>query len=110
MSECCKTGFRWMGTPEGKETKVTFTNARLLADHYAKETDATVYLVDFFSGEVMTPDMMENLKKANAFSVRAFLGRHSKAVRGPKIFAAAKALKQELRYKTVGGIGFCYGG
>jgi len=69
--ENCKTGFSWNGTPTGKETTLgdnkayvagtsksaailiihdlygwTFTNLRLLADHFAKEADATVYLVD----------------------------------------------------------------
>lgn len=69
--ENCKTGFAWNGTPSGKETKLndnkayvtgtskdtailivhdifgwTFTNLRLLADAYAKEANATVYLVD----------------------------------------------------------------
>lgn len=71
MSDCCKTGFNWNGTPSGKETTLanqkayvtgtsktaavfiihdifgwTFTNLRLLADHFAKEADATVYLPD----------------------------------------------------------------
>jgi len=71
MSQCCLSGFRWDGTPVGKETKLgnndtyvtgsnkdvaimivhdifgwTFPNLRLLADHYAKEADATVYLPD----------------------------------------------------------------
>ena len=71
MSECCKTGFNWGGTPIGKETTLAdnkayvtgtnkdaavlmvhdvfgwqFPNLRLLADHYAKEADATVYLPD----------------------------------------------------------------
>jgi hypothetical protein len=70
-SECCVRGFNWGGTPEGQETKLgetptylsgankdiaimiihdafgfTFTNTRLLADHYAKEVDAAVYLPD----------------------------------------------------------------
>ena len=71
MSECCTTGFRWEGKPVGKESKLanqdayvtgsntdaavlfvhdlygwTLTNARLLADHYAKEANVTVYLPD----------------------------------------------------------------
>lgn len=68
--ECCVKGFEWDGTPSGKEAKLgnndtyvtgdgavailviadgfgwTFTNNRLLADHYAKEADATAYLPD----------------------------------------------------------------
>lgn len=71
MQSCCVSGFKWGGAPVGKETKLanlnayvsgtnkdvsilmvhdifgwTFTNLRLLADHYAKEVDATVYLPD----------------------------------------------------------------
>ena len=71
MSECCKAGFAWQGRPSGEETTfgknkayVTGTNkdaailmipdyfgwallnARLLADHYAREVSATVYLPD----------------------------------------------------------------
>jgi len=71
MSQCCLSGFKWDGTPTGKETKLanndtyvtgsnkdvtimivhdiygwTFPNLRLLADHYAQEADATVYLPD----------------------------------------------------------------
>jgi hypothetical protein len=69
--ENCKTGFSWDGTPTGREGVLgknkayiagtsknaailmihdifgwTLTNLRLLADHFAKEADATVYLVD----------------------------------------------------------------
>lgn len=71
MADCCKTGFRWEGKLTGKETKIagldtyvvgsnkdvailivhdilgwTSPNLRLLADHYAPEVNATVYLVD----------------------------------------------------------------
>lgn len=71
MSSCCKTGFKWDGKPAGTESTIsnkntyvtgsngnvailmvadifgwTLTNARLLADHYAKEADATVYVPD----------------------------------------------------------------
>lgn len=73
MSECCKTGFKWEGKPVGKESKLanlntyvtgsnkeaavlivhdvfgyTLNNARLLADHYAKEADVTVFLPDLY--------------------------------------------------------------
>jgi len=70
-SDCCLKGFRWNGQPKGHETKVggndtyvtgsnpdvaiiviadlfgwTFPNTRLLADHYAEEANATVYVPD----------------------------------------------------------------
>lgn len=71
MSNCCKQGFRWSGTPVGKETTLAgldayvsgsnknaavlivhdifgwkFPNIRLLADHYADEAGVTVYVPD----------------------------------------------------------------
>jgi hypothetical protein len=71
MSECCKSGFQWDAQPTGTETKLgdfdtyvagnsknaaillvadlfgwTLKNLRVLADHFAKEANATVYLPD----------------------------------------------------------------
>lgn len=73
MTECCIKGFRWEGAPTGEESKLgendtyitgsnkeiailvvsdvfgwTFKNTRLLADAYAKETGATVYIPDLY--------------------------------------------------------------
>ncbi|OAP56255.1 hypothetical protein AYL99_09434 [Fonsecaea erecta] len=138
LSSCCTTGFRWDGSPKGHEatlgsnkTYVTgtnkdaavlivhdifgwsLTNARLLADHYAEEADVTVYLPDFFGGEVVTPDRLMGTgehAKSEPFDVMGFLGRHGKDTRQPEIFACATALKKDLGYKKVGAIGFCYGG
>jgi hypothetical protein len=59
----CKTGFAWEGKPTGKETTLSKNKAyvagdnkdaailvisdiRLLADTYAKEANATVYVPD----------------------------------------------------------------
>ncbi|KIV93726.1 hypothetical protein PV10_04921 [Exophiala mesophila] len=135
MSDCCKSGFKWDGKPVGTETKLanvdayvtgsnkdvavlivhdifgwTFPNVRLLADHYASEAGATVYVGDFFGGEVVHPDTMSDPARLAAFDVGAFLGKNGKAVREPEIAACAKALKQELGFKKVGAVGFCYGG
>jgi hypothetical protein len=69
--ENCKTGFAWEGKSTGKETTLgnnkayvtgdnkdaailiicdifgwTLPNVRLIADHYAKEANATVYVPD----------------------------------------------------------------
>jgi dienelactone hydrolase len=73
MSICCVEGSEWSGTPSGRVEKLgnhdtyvvgsnkevailvihdvfgwTFTNTRLLADHYALEVNATVYLPDLY--------------------------------------------------------------
>lgn len=133
MSSCCKSGFKWQGTPAGKETTLagnkayvtgkdtgvailivhdifgwTFTNTRLLADHYAEEIGATVYLPDFFGGEVVSEETMTDPEKHKKFDVMAFLGKNGKEVRFPEIKACAQALKKD--FKKVGAIGFCYGG
>ena len=73
MSRCCFQGFRWEGTPAGKNISFPTTsgqayitganqdvaillihdifgwkypNTRLLADHLAEEANATVYIPD----------------------------------------------------------------
>ena len=71
MPDCCLRGFQWNAKPKGRETTLagldcymtgsspevailllhdlygwTFTNTRLLADHYAEEVGATVYIPD----------------------------------------------------------------
>ncbi|RGP63968.1 dienelactone hydrolase family [Fusarium sporotrichioides] len=122
----CKTGFQWNGTPIGKEATLndaaayvtgnstdtailvltdffkptlTLPNIRILADHYAKEAHATVYV----------PDMRYlSLIKAKDFNMGAFLGRNTKDIRWPEIKAAAQTLKSQ--YSKVAAIGFCYGG
>lgn len=73
LSKCCGKGFEWDGTPEGKTISFPTTsnqayvvgsnkdaavmliadlfgweypNIRLLADHFAREADVTVYVPD----------------------------------------------------------------
>ncbi|KAI1411826.1 dienelactone hydrolase family protein [Hypoxylon sp. FL1857] len=132
FSECCLKGFEWSGTPSGKVSKLndndvyitgdnadaavllvhdvlgwTFPNARLIADHFAREINATVYLPDFFGGEIVDPEpiLAGDFSK---FDLASFAKRNAREVREPEIFAAAKTLKQ--KYKKVGAIGYCYGG
>ncbi|KAI2467947.1 dienelactone hydrolase family protein [Annulohypoxylon bovei var. microspora] len=132
LKECCIKGFKWSGTPTGKISKLndndvyiagdnpdvavmiihdllgwTFPNARLLADHFAKEINATVYLPDFFAGEIVDPVPIV-AGDFSKFDLHAFSKRHARVIREPEIFAAAKTLKQ--KYKKVGAIGYCYGG
>ncbi|KAI1099124.1 dienelactone hydrolase family protein [Jackrogersella minutella] len=131
-SECCVKGFAWDGTPTGTISKLndndvyiagdnpdvavmiihdilgwTFPNARLLADHLAREINATVYLPDFFAGEVV--DMVPLIAgDFSNFDIKAFSERHSRAAIEPEIFAAARTLRQ--KHKKVGAIGYCFGG
>lgn len=71
MGDCCIRGFQWDAEPKGREEKLagrdcyvsgssdavaimiihdlfgwTFSNVRILADHYAAEVNATVYVPD----------------------------------------------------------------
>ncbi|KAL1851903.1 hypothetical protein Plec18167_007596 [Paecilomyces lecythidis] len=133
MSECCIKGFKWDATPKGREAKFagnntyitgsnpnvailvihdlfgwTFPNIRILADHYAEEVGATVYVPDFFGGEVVPADMLLDKSKFREFNLAAFVERNSKAIRGEEIFAFSKALRSQ--YNRTGAIGFCFGG
>ncbi|TKX24386.1 hypothetical protein C1H76_3492 [Elsinoe australis] len=128
--ECCPSGFKWEGTTEGKETtyadhKVyvtgdnpdrailyihdglgwTFSNARLLADHYAKEVGATVYLPDFYNGLEVPVEAMLSGEFTDYFTL---LKNETKENRSPQIHQFAKALRSQ--YKRVGAVGFCWGG
>ncbi|KAK5043520.1 hypothetical protein LTR84_011451 [Exophiala bonariae] len=133
MSECCKSGYKWHGQPVGKESTIsgkktyvngsnddvaislvadifgwTLTNATVLADHFAKDLNATVYVPDFFDGEVISPEMLEDPEKAKSFTIMVWFGRHNKAKRGPEIIAVTEELHS--KYEKVGVLGFCYGG
>ncbi|KAH8894410.1 alpha/beta-hydrolase [Thozetella sp. PMI_491] len=133
MQECCVKGFEWSGTPSGKETKLdnhdayvtgvnpevailvvhdafgwTFRNTRLLADHYAREVNATVYVPDFFGGEILPSDVLRDLRRLGELDMKEFITRNSKEIRGPEILSFAIALRAQ--YRRVGAIGFCYGG
>ncbi|KAH8422461.1 dienelactone hydrolase family protein [Aspergillus melleus] len=132
-SDCCKSGFKWEGIPTGTEatfagtrTYITgqsksaailyihdifgwkFPNARVLADYYAEKANATVYVPDFFDGEIVSPEMLEDPVKRASFSIPDFAARHSKDLRWPTILNFATELRKQ--YDKVGTIGFCYGG
>lgn len=108
-----------------------FVNNRLLVDHFAKEVDATVYLPDLYvyiptypcvaltagslngysyDGEEVDEDLMANPRKIAEFDFMAWFGRQNKDLRGPEVFEAARILRQELGFKKVAAIGYCWGG
>ncbi|KAI1858340.1 uncharacterized protein JN550_012790 [Neoarthrinium moseri] len=132
ISDCCIRGFTWDGTPTGQVGKLanndayitgsnpdkavllvhdlfgwTFSNNRLLADHYAKEADATVYVPDFFGGDVVPSDDIIG-GHWDKIDLKGFLEKHARAVREPEIFACARALR--AKHARVGAVGYCYGG
>ena len=148
MSDCCKSGFKWDAQPTGTETKLgelnayvagnsksaavlivadifgwTLPNIRVIADHFAKEANVTVYVPDLyvvrilsskvsltvcsFDGEVVKPEFLEDPELRKTFSIPEFIGRHSKDIRWPSILESAKLLKSQ--YPKLGAIGYCYG-
>jgi len=132
-SECCVKGSLWDGKPAGEEKILannktyvtgtnpnvaimiihdafgwTFPNTRILADSYAKEADATVYMPDFFGGEVLPSDILRDTSQWHKLDMPGFMGRNTKEIREPEIFSCARALRSQ--YKRVGVIGFCFGG
>ncbi|KAL4785993.1 Alpha/Beta hydrolase protein [Aspergillus varians] len=85
----------------------TFPNARLLADHYAAEANATVYVPDFFGGEV-PPFEPLIAGRFHEIDLPAFRAKNTREIREPEIFACAAALRRD--YDVVVAVGFCYGG
>ncbi|KAJ5098626.1 hypothetical protein N7532_005627 [Penicillium argentinense] len=60
----------------------TFPNIRLLADAYAEEVNATVYVPDFFGGEVLPSDILsKNPSEWGSLDLPAFTARNSKDIR-----------------------------
>jgi dienelactone hydrolase len=133
VTQCCISGFQWNGTPTGREDKIagndayivgsnntaailviadlfgwSFTNTRLLCDAYSAEANTTVYMPDFFGGQVIDPSIIANPNRWNEFDLEGWHKRNAKDVRWPEIVRVAKALKE--RYQKVGVIGYCYGG
>ncbi|PKS09656.1 hypothetical protein jhhlp_004275 [Lomentospora prolificans] len=133
MSHCCVKGFQWEAKPKGTEENLagrdcyitgsnkdvaimiihdlfgwTFSNTRVLADHYAAEIDATVYVPDFFGGEKIPVDIIQDESRWAELDLPSFIKRNNKSVRGPEIFECAKELRS--RHRRTGAMGFCYGG
>ncbi|KAH9216972.1 dienelactone hydrolase [Leptodontidium sp. 2 PMI_412] len=132
VSSCCLKGFEWDGTPTGSigklannDTYITgsnpdvailvvhdllswnFPNIRLLADHYARETNATIYVPDFFGGESLPPGPILS-NNFHELDIPAFVAKNTREIREPEIFDCARALRE--KYKKIGAVGFCFGG
>ncbi|KAI9159085.1 Hydrolase tropI [Paramyrothecium foliicola] len=86
-----------------------FTNSRLLADHFAREIDATVFVPDFFGGESLPLDLLL-AEKWDQLDLRGFLQRNGRGARESEIVASVKALREEHKFQKVAAAGYCYGG
>ncbi|KAI0816535.1 dienelactone hydrolase [Xylaria sp. FL0064] len=86
-----------------------YPNLRLLADHFARELNATVYVPDFFGGWIVDWKAVED-ERWNEIDLNGVVRDQSREIRGPEIVACARAIKAELSFKRLGAIGYCYGG
>ncbi|KAI8263220.1 Hydrolase tropI [Colletotrichum sp. SAR11_239] len=129
---CCVKAFEWDGTPIGRIDKInnlqvyvtgnnpdiavlyihdllgwSFPNARLLADHFAREANATVYVPDFFGGETLPFEPILQ-GRWHELDLKGYTMRNSREIREPEILRFARTLRQ--KYKKIGAVGYCYGG
>jgi hypothetical protein len=127
VSSCCVTGFEWEGTPVGRIDKLaqndtyiagdnpdiavllvhdllgwSFPNVRLLADHYAREANVTVYIPDFFGGEALPFEPIIN-ERWHEFDLMGYMTKSARELREPEIFECAQALR--AKYKKLGARG-----
>lgn len=70
----------------------------------AKKTDTS----PSFGGEVIPAEVVLDQSRWGEIDLPSFLGRNTKAIRGPEIVECAQALRSQ--HKRTGVIGFCYGG
>lgn len=137
VSVCCVKGFQWNGQPRGRITKIAdrydayvagdnakaavliiqdiygwaYPNARLMADHYAREATVTAIVPDLFGGEHVKRDDHPNLTDEGFLNdvLMPFVERHNRNVHDQDVFVVARALRRELGFEKVAAIGFCYG-
>ena len=132
VNSCCLKGFAWDGKPTGHTSKLanydtyvtgdisdvavlfihdlfgwTWLNTQLLADHFAREANAIVYVPDFFGGKSIDhgPIYDGELEKLD---IKTFMEPNTREKREPEIFECARALR--AKYKKVGAVGYCFGG
>jgi dienelactone hydrolase len=87
-----------------------------LADSYASllsslspDLQTTVYIPDFFGGETLDADAINENRWAD-LDMAGFMSRNGREQRESSIFACARALREEHGYEKVAAVGFCYGG
>ncbi|KAH8734207.1 dienelactone hydrolase [Ilyonectria robusta] len=133
-TSCCFQGSEWGGEPSGVEgelaendTYITgqesdnglailiihdafgwkFRNIRLLADKFARELNAIVYVPDFFGGMSLPFEPMLD-GRFHELDLDTFNKENSREKREPEILACAQALR--ATNKHVAAVGFCFGG
>ncbi|EOR04630.1 Protein AIM2 [Wallemia ichthyophaga EXF-994] len=134
MGDCCKyIGSFSKGTPKGIESTIgglktyiaspsheqgdvavlmisdiygwEFVNSRVLADTYAQESGARVYLPDFLDGEY-APTSEDGKKN---FDLGAFIGRHHPRQQKEKAERVARDIKATSKARVLVAGGYCWG-
>ena len=130
--QCPHEGFEWTGIPEGYidtlakcNTYVTgdnldravllihdlqswsFPNLCLLADHYAREVNATVFVPEFFNDKVLPFHTTTSCTRHRHDDPRS-RRKSSCDVLETRMFEFARLLR--TRFRRLGTVGFCFGG
>jgi len=132
VSLSCLQGFEWEGIPSSQngnlgnnDSYITrdnqnnttmivhdildwkFTNIRLLADHYSREANVTVYVPDFFGGQSLPPGPIFS-GNWHELDVDGFMSKNTRQLREPEDLDCTRDLR--VQYKKVAAVGFCYEG
>lgn len=127
ISTCCLTGSEWKRQPTGQEGEIAglntcvsrssketavviihdlfgwkFPNTRLLADHYASDAGATVYVPDFFGGHELSREVFLS-GDFSKLELNKFMEKNNRYAREPERFEVAKALR--AKYTTLHAVG-----
>jgi len=132
VSECCFTGYRHEGTPNGQiktihniKTYVAtpeknahpdhvvllltdfhgiWINNQLLADNFA-EAGYLCIMPDLFNGDVVTAERYD----AGGVDIPAWLSKHGSEATVPIMDAIIKHIHEDLGIKKIGATGYCFG-
>ncbi|EUC43350.1 hypothetical protein COCMIDRAFT_38713 [Bipolaris oryzae ATCC 44560] len=115
LSKCCIEGKLWDGEPVGEKRSAQAKRAtyletilKLHADQYAKEVNTTVYMLDFYGGEVLPAEFLKDMSQLRKVDLPGVMVRSSKETREPELLRFATELGSQ--YNRVGAISFCRGG
>ncbi|GKT44493.1 uncharacterized protein ColSpa_04674 [Colletotrichum spaethianum] len=120
VASCCLGPFEWDGKSTGRTDKLagkgayttsdnpdvaillvhdllgwTFSNARLLADHYAHEANAAVYVPDFFGGWVVDFEPVP-AGRFHEIDLEDFHKSNGRKIRESEIFNFTRALRKNI--------------
>jgi len=133
LGPCCFTGFKHEGTPSGVTKTILdvttyfaypennkhpdkvviilsdifgiYNNSQLIADDFAANGYLAI-IPDLFNGDAVLPETFE----AGKYDRAAWVPKHGPEQTDPVIDRVIKSLRDDLNIKTIGGVGYCFGG